>query len=210
MSNEIVAALVGLLAGLIGSGGIFGGILFHRLRRLELAYEARVTSLIEQKIRVYRKAASFLRRIKSFRIGEAFDIWNDIADELMLWGSEDVYKRASRFLRKMAADPGLSGLVWEEEIGPILQAMVKDTNPGTGLATGDILEFVQFLATDEEISHIHSYAYSNPERFDEILTALARNQAHLTDVSNYKVGDPKEVLHAIRSNIDDMPPKGAA
>jgi uncharacterized protein (UPF0297 family) len=200
MSNEIIAALIGLFAGIIGSGGFLGGILFYRLKRLEIAYEARVSSIVEHKIAVYRTAIGFLRRINSsYQMGEAVTLANEIADELMLWGSNDVTKGILTFLRIFAINPSLEGIEWREVIGPIIKAMVVDVNPGNSIEINDILEQLCLPLTQQgetAINQIKSYAYSDPKQFSDIANVLDSNMQYLHKIRDQKYGDPVKLLAA--------------
>jgi len=202
MSDQMIVGIITFIGGLIGGSGIVGGLVFYRLRKKEISFQSKIESLSEKKIEVYKKCTAFLRRLKSYRMYEAFEIWNELADELVLWGSDNVYHVASQFFLKLANDPSLHGMDWETEIAPIIKAMIEDINPGTTLRSEDLLPYAKIDLQDTFILDLKQLALSAPKEFREIAKNLKENTALIEEILKFHMGDPLEVTRAIKNEID--------
>ena len=198
MTEGLQVALLSFVGGLLGGGGLAGGLAFYFLKRRELAYQSRVAQMAVQKVAVYAKCAKFLRRLQSYQIVEAFDVWNDLADELLLWASADVYRQASSYLRRLAEDPSGRGLHFERDVAPILAAMVKDVNPGTTLRPEDVLPHARFIPQNPELLELHELAFAEPQKFNELGNTLKTNLALIEEIKRGRLGNFPEVVATFR------------
>ena len=202
MNEILLPTLLAFVGGVVGGGGLITSLFLHLMRKREAAQVARIDRVVERKAELYRRCAAFLRGLRSTNSTEAFDQLNSLADEMMLWSSNEVYHKFSALARQSFADPsGKRGGDMIEMIFPTLEAMAKDINPSVRLRPQDIIWHATFISRDAE--PLWGAAFNHPEEFDSVTTLIRRNTATMQDILRHRLGDYNTVKSAVLNNIDE-------
>lgn len=204
MDTSLSVGLITFLGGLIG--GLGGAYYAHFLRRREVLHSERVARVVERKADVYRRCAAFLRSARGIPIVIAVDRINELADEMLLWASADVYKEFSSLTLKMAKDLIGNGSDWLSMILPTLRAMAKDINPGLELQAENVIPHVTFV-DHGSADALWNVAWRQPEEFNKIALLLKQNSEMMGDLVRHRYGDydstSNVILEYVRDSVSD-------
>lgn len=130
MEKQLFDLLINLVSGLCG--GLFTYLV---LKKREIIY----SKIIDNKIKIYSLSSYFLRNLAGMNLGDATLLANKLADELIFWAPDSVYLKTKNIILKLANDPSLSGVNFENDICSIILEMVKDIRKDTKLTQKDII-----------------------------------------------------------------------